>query len=114
MQSDERKMINFIFKANTRVDHVKILRKKMQGTWNTKTQNTHKKLEQNVKFTNVVNSEDEKFKIIFLILIFNIYIFFLKKKKKLKWQIIRRQLNVKNKQTSKMRNTKLKTSKHAT
>jgi hypothetical protein len=35
----------------------------MQCTWNTKTQNTHEKLEQNVKFSDVVNSEDEKFKV---------------------------------------------------
>jgi hypothetical protein len=32
-----------IFKANTQVDHTKILWKKMQCTWYTKTQNTQKK-----------------------------------------------------------------------
>jgi predicted transcriptional regulator len=52
-----------IFKANTQVDHAKILRKRMQCTWNTKTQNTHKKLEQNVKFSDIVNFEDVKFKV---------------------------------------------------
>jgi Asp-tRNA(Asn)/Glu-tRNA(Gln) amidotransferase C subunit len=52
-----------LFQANTQVDHAKILRKKMQCTWNTKTQNTHEKLKQNVKFSDVVNSEDEKFKV---------------------------------------------------
>jgi hypothetical protein len=46
-----------IFKVNTQVDHAKILREKMQCTWNTKTQNTHKKLEQNVKFSYIVNWE---------------------------------------------------------
>jgi hypothetical protein len=35
----------------------------MQCTWNTKTQNTHEKLEQNVKFSDIVNSEDEKFEV---------------------------------------------------
>jgi plasmid maintenance system antidote protein VapI len=52
-----------IFKANTQVDHTKILWKKMQCAWNTKTQNKQKKLEQNVKFSDILNSGDENFKV---------------------------------------------------